>query len=555
MNINNLHDSPDPLIAGTVSATTVTAINTSTTATPMGFSINPNPHSTPQQQQHQQHPQPNHEHHQLQTPQTHHEHQQQLQLQLQHQQQHRQQHQQQHQQQQHHHQPDTVLAGPPNAHTNIIPLALSPHMDPTAVVGTGVTATAAANANATATTSTTGASVSTTNPHILPTASTAKNKGSNNNNNVQGGGDFRGGQEHWNAMLFNLALYKSKYGDANVKYNHNDPRDHGLYIWLTHQRKHFRAYCENKPSFMNEDRVAVLETIGVTWNVRGEVFWTKMYKDLKQYKLEKGNTIVPRKFPENKKLGEWVTDQRRQYKHKAAGRSSLLSDERERKLNEIGFVWSLRNRTDWNERFQQLVRFKEAEGHCVVPQMYSLNKALGKWVSKQREQYRLYLQNKPSFMTEERIAMLNDIGFAWSVKGRKTSEIEELQHAYKGKDNDQQLIVNSTPSPAVQVVDVNAAATAANVAAAAAAASANVAAAAAATSVTLNIPPPVPMTNVGSVIPPAPLNVGDAIPPDSTSPHNTVEFTAGGEGGNLVTNEVIHPGFGIPDVRDDGIDI
>lgn len=33
-------------------------------------------------------------------------------------------------------------------------------------------------------------------------------------------------------------------------------------------------------------------------------------------------------------------------------------------------------------------------------------------------------------MSAERIDALNQLGFAWSIKGRKTSEIEELEQAY-----------------------------------------------------------------------------------------------------------------------------
>lgn len=93
--------------------------------------------------------------------------------------------------------------------------------------------------------------------------------------------------------------------------------------------------------------------------------------------METGDTLVPRKYAKEKKLGEWVTDQRRQYKHKMSGKATLLSDERQRKLDELGFVWSIRNRTDWNDRYQQLVEFKKESGNCAVPQMYAKKQSLG----------------------------------------------------------------------------------------------------------------------------------------------------------------------------------
>lgn len=44
--------------------------------------------------------------------------------------------------------------------------------------------------------------------------------------------------------------------------------------------------------------------------------------------------------------------------------------------------------------------------------------ALGKWVAKQREQYCYYQEGKHSFLTEERIDLLNAIGFVWRLKGK-----------------------------------------------------------------------------------------------------------------------------------------
>ncbi len=237
--------------------------------------------------------------------------------------------------------------------------------------------------------------------------------------------DFRGGQDAWQSMLYELLAYKvSHNNDVNVKYNreNENTKEHALYLWLQNQRKHYKYHLDGKPSFLNEERIKILEFCGVEWNVRGDAFWENMFEKLKEYRADHGDCLVPRRWEKNQKLGEWVTDQRRQHKYKITGRPSLLTDTRERKLNEIGFAWSLRKRPDWNVRFEELVMFKEAHGHCVVPQMFSQNKALGKWVSKQREQYRRLLDGKPSYMTRERIEQLNDIGFSWNAKGRRNTE-------------------------------------------------------------------------------------------------------------------------------------
>ena len=66
----------------------------------------------------------------------------------------------------------------------------------------------------------------------------------------------------------------------------------------------------------------------------------------------------------------------------------------------------------WNERFEQMCEFKAQFGHYLVPKQYSANPKLGLWVSKQRCDYKLYQEGKPSPMTAERIRELESVGFA-----------------------------------------------------------------------------------------------------------------------------------------------
>ena len=61
----------------------------------------------------------------------------------------------------------------------------------------------------------------------------------------------------------------------------------------------------------------------------------------------------------------------------------------------------------------QLYEYKVQFGNCLVPQKYAANLKLGKWVSKQRREYRLYQEEKPSSMTEDRIRELDSVGFVW----------------------------------------------------------------------------------------------------------------------------------------------
>ena len=62
----------------------------------------------------------------------------------------------------------------------------------------------------------------------------------------------------------------------------------------------------------------------------------------------------------------------------------------------------------------ELLAFREQHGNCNVPAKYEENTALGYWVSNQRRDCKKYRKGGKSPMTEERIAKLEKVGFAWS---------------------------------------------------------------------------------------------------------------------------------------------
>jgi hypothetical protein len=64
----------------------------------------------------------------------------------------------------------------------------------------------------------------------------------------------------------------------------------------------------------------------------------------------------------------------------------------------------------WGRRYGQLVEFKEAHGHCNVPQRYAANVELGRWVKDQRT---FKVKGK---ISQERIELLEEIGFQWKIK-------------------------------------------------------------------------------------------------------------------------------------------
>lgn len=78
-----------------------------------------------------------------------------------------------------------------------------------------------------------------------------------------------------------------------------------------------------------------------------------------------------------------------------------------------------------NNRFDELKVFKEKNGHCDVPQKSG---SLGKWVSKQRDNFR----NKSPKLTKERINKLEALGFKFFVgKGKSSRSWDAFYDAAK----------------------------------------------------------------------------------------------------------------------------
>mmetsp|Transcript_26576 Transcript_26576/g.53786 ORF Transcript_26576/g.53786 Transcript_26576/m.53786 type:complete len:86 (+) Transcript_26576:62-319(+) len=75
----------------------------------------------------------------------------------------------------------------------------------------------------------------------------------------------------------------------------------------------------------------------------------------------------------------------------------------------------------WTSRFRELEEFKREHNRCQVPTKNSQpNPSLGQWVNDQQRQYHLMNQGLTSSMTFERVNLLNDLGFEWSVGRRKS---------------------------------------------------------------------------------------------------------------------------------------
>ena len=275
---------------------------------------------------------------------------------------------------------------------------------------------------------------------------------------------------NWNSMLDELYRYKATY-DSSCSVPSNFEINKRLAAWVRYIRDLYaRKQAGEDVLGLSDDRISVLEGVGFQWTTtpddaaiaaqidisdyiaefaredaaeaeapphvgkaasgfaRNEGAWNTRLEALKAYKAIHNTCNVAWKSKSQKgtdpaiiTLGKWVSKQRSEYKKFQAGKKSQITEERIAALDAIGFEWAPGGvLVDWDVRFQQLVDYRNENGHSNVPKSYGPNPSLGQWVQTQRVYYKKWKQGKKSHLTEERRQKLEDIGFLWHVgNGRK----------------------------------------------------------------------------------------------------------------------------------------
>jgi hypothetical protein len=220
--------------------------------------------------------------------------------------------------------------------------------------------------------------------------------------------------DNWDTMFRALTKFKRREGHLIVPARHVEDDGKKLGAWISKQRYRKKAgtLVSEKESRLNE--------IGFLWNAhKGN--WDTMFSALKQFKQREGHLRVPVLHVEDdgQKLGDWIHTQRKLEKN------GKLVPEKERRLNEIGFIWN-GNEEHFDAMVTALTQFKQREGHCKVvhshiEHMHSGDKLkLGIWL--RNECYK----QRSELLDAQKEKRLESLGVTWNAKRREPRIIQQV---------------------------------------------------------------------------------------------------------------------------------
>ncbi|KAL7547298.1 hypothetical protein ACHAWF_016649 [Thalassiosira exigua] len=113
----------------------------------------------------------------------------------------------------------------------------------------------------------------------------------------------------------------------------------------------------------------------------------------------------------SKSLKAWMAYLNSCRKDLKKGIETDLTADQVKVLDHINFPWALSLNQKWEKRYNELVEFEAANGHCKVPRA----NGLGEWVSTQRKEKKKFDEGKKTSLTAERVDKLESIGFQWAL--------------------------------------------------------------------------------------------------------------------------------------------
>lgn len=219
--------------------------------------------------------------------------------------------------------------------------------------------------------------------------------------------------QKWEEKFKLLLQYRDLYGTTNVPNRFREknipPLEKKLSGWVRYQRTCYRAET------LADWRHSKLVSVDFDFAPLDTIFEDR-FADLLKYKEKHGHVLVGKHDTEYNGLCGWVAYLRREPPR----------EDHKKRLDDIGFVWSVLNE-NWQNKFRKVAEFKQIHGHFRIADCIKDSRELVSWVYNQR---RSKLDGDSKLLTNDKINLLDSIGFIWEFQNSWEEHFDDLIEFY-----------------------------------------------------------------------------------------------------------------------------
>lgn len=235
----------------------------------------------------------------------------------------------------------------------------------------------------------------------------------------------------WDLMFEKAKEYFKKNGDLLIPAKYFTEDGYALGNWLTSQRKCYFGKGSRK---LTEVEISKLESIGIVWDNHLDYVWEQYFAEAEKFYRRYGDLKVPNDYITNNglKLGIWI---QRMRSAKANERLGVITEEKQKRLESIGMVWSVIS-AQWEENYLEAAKYFNEHGDLDVPSKYMTESGLklGYWLSHLRQKRIGTDRGAP--LSDEQISRLDKIGMIWDTdQYRFDVGLEHAKKYYKENGN------------------------------------------------------------------------------------------------------------------------
>ncbi len=215
-------------------------------------------------------------------------------------------------------------------------------------------------------------------------------------------------QKNWETGYEHAKAYFEENGNLEVEKRYRSQDGYALGQWLLMQRR-VQSGKERGGRRLSPEQFAKLDALGMRWESQNDILFEEYMELFLRYKEKHQTTSIPTNHrEEGKPLGQWA------FKIRKKKKEGILPKEIEERLNEVGFLWDM-SFPIWYRQYRKAKEYYEKNGNLTISSEYKEQhgEQLNVWLLRQR---RLYRNGRFDLLTEEKIQLLNEIGFGLSEK-------------------------------------------------------------------------------------------------------------------------------------------